>query len=317
MSDAPPFPQNVIAIIWDFDKTLSPHYMQDPLFDAYDVDDKVFWAEVNALPEYYARAGIHIQPDTSYLSHLLTYVQQGKMPGLNNARLNELGDEITLFPGLPDFFDTLKDLAIGFQTEDFKLTLEHYVVSTGLGEMIRGSKIADKLNGVWASEFIETPAAVGYDPQSTPQSGVISQIAGFLDNTTKTRAIFEINKGVNKYPKERSVNDTIELANRRVPFENMIYVADGPSDIPSFSVMRKNGGLAYAVYDENDQKQFARAEKLSSDERVNAFGPANYATGQTVNWLKLKVSDMAQRLQKNNNERRQRQVSRGPQHIDE
>ena len=78
------FLQNIIAIIWDFDKTLSPQYMQTPLFKAYGVDETEFWKEVHALPEYYARAGIHVNEDTCYLGHLLTYVREGKMAGLTN-----------------------------------------------------------------------------------------------------------------------------------------------------------------------------------------------------------------------------------------
>ncbi|HEX72841.1 MAG TPA: haloacid dehalogenase-like hydrolase, partial [Candidatus Hydrogenedentes bacterium] len=104
------FLQNVIAIIWDFDKTLSPHYMQTPLFAHYDVDEEQFWREVNALPAYYARAGITVQRDTCYLGHLLTYVHAGIMGGLSNARLTELGEQIRFYEGIPEIFSRLKSL---------------------------------------------------------------------------------------------------------------------------------------------------------------------------------------------------------------
>ena len=87
----PLHPQNVIAMVWDFDKTLIPGYMQDPIFAAYNIDEVAFWREVNALPGYFARLGVTVHPDTAYLNHLLTYVQHGRMPGLTNARLRELG----------------------------------------------------------------------------------------------------------------------------------------------------------------------------------------------------------------------------------
>ena len=224
MSDKGLFLQNIIAIIWDFDKTLSPKYMQAPLFRAYDVDEKQFWNEVNALPDYYKRAGISIQPDTSYLCHLLTYVNEGIMPDLCNARLRELGAEIDFFPGIPELFTELQAVLEAPEYREGDLRLEHYVVSTGLTEMIRGSKIAQHLSGIWASEFIESPARPGADLSGVPESGPIAQIAGFLDNTTKTRAIFEINKGVHKL-KNVSVNDLIPEEDRRVPMKNMIYVA--------------------------------------------------------------------------------------------
>ena len=110
MSDKGLFLQNIIAIIWDFDKTLTPRYMQTPLFEAYGVDEKTFWKEVNGLAAYYKRAGVQVQPDTSYLGHLLTYVKEGRMPDLTNARLRELGAEIGFFPGIPQLFGELQGI---------------------------------------------------------------------------------------------------------------------------------------------------------------------------------------------------------------
>lgn len=311
------FLQNVIAIIWDFDLTLSPEYMQRPLFEAYNIDEDQFWREVNALPEYYARAGIRVHPDTSYLGHLLTYVREGKMPDLSNARLRELGAQLPLNPGVSELFDRLANVVRQPEFEDGDLRLEHYVVSTGLAEMIRGSAIADKLTGIWASEFIESPALPGVDLSGTPEPGPISQIAGFLDNTTKTRAIFEINKGVNKLTKI-SVNDTIPEEERRVPIRNMIYIADGPSDIPSFSVVRKHGGLAYAVYDPKNERQFAQIDELRRAGRVDAYGPANYEDGsQTDMWLRLQIKKIAQRIMNDRRRALDTKVGPGPGHLRE
>ncbi len=310
------FLQNVIAIIWDFDKTLSPQYMQTPLFDEYKLDQKVFWTEVNALPAWYARAGIAVQPDTCYLGHLLTYVREGRMPGLTNAKLRELGGRIPLFPGIMGLFDRLEVTLRKPPFLEGDLRLEHYVVSTGLAEMIRGSAIAKRLSGIWASEFIETPAAPAFDPDSTPQPGEISQIAAILDNTTKTRAIFEINKGVNRHA-DISVNDMIPEEERRVPVRNMIYVADGPSDIPSFSVIRKHGGLAYAVYDPASPGQFEQVVDLAESARVDAYGPADYSDGgQTDRWLRLQVERMALRIMDERRRNLAKRVGSGPKHVE-
>ncbi len=310
------FLQNVIALIWDFDKTLSPQYMQTPLFEEYRLDQKAFWTEVNALPAWYARAGITVQPDTCYLGHLLTYVREGRMPGLNNAKLRELGARIPLFPGIVGLFDRLETTLQEPPFLEGDLRLEHYVVSTGLAEMIRGSSIAKRLSGIWGSEFIETPAGPGFDPKSTPQSGEISQIAAILDNTTKTRAIFEINKGVNRHA-GISVNDMIPEEERRVPVRNMIYVADGPSDIPSFSVIRKHGGLAYAVYDPTSPGQFAQVVDLAESARVDAYGPADYSEGgQTDQWLRLQVQRMALRIMEERRRNLARRVGSGPKHLE-
>jgi hypothetical protein len=317
MSEKGLFTQNVIAVIWDFDKTLSPQYMQTPLFDAYGIDEQTFWAEVAALPAYYARADVRVQRDTCYLGHLLSYVQHGRMPGLTNAKLRECGARISFFPGIPELFDRLGGDLSEEPFHDLGLHVEHYVVSTGLRELIQGSAIASKLAGIWASEFIETPAGPDFDHARMPEPGAISQIAGFLDHTTKTRALFEINKGVNRY-EGISVNDRVPEEERRVPFENMIYVADGPSDIPSFSVVRKEGGLAYAVYDPDSPEQFAQAVALQEQGRVDAYGPADYRPGsQTDFWLQLQVRRMAERILSQRQQAFDRRVSRGPVHIDE
>lgn len=307
--------QNVIALIWDFDKTLSPQYMQAPLFAAYGVDGRAFWEEVNALPGHYARAGVTVQPDTCYLGHLLTYVREGRMPGLNNARLRELGREIDLFPGVLGLFDRLKGVLEAPEFAEGDLRLEHYVVSTGLAEMIRGCAIAPKLSGIWASEFIEVPALPGADLGGAPGSGEITQIAGFLDNTTKTRAIFEINKGVNKLPNIH-VNDMLPEEDRRVPIRNMIYIADGPSDIPSFSVVRKHGGLAYAVYEADSEAQFAQVEALHRTGRVDDYGPAEYAEGsKTDMWLRLNVRRIGEGIMRGRRDALDSRVRRGPTHL--
>ncbi len=319
MGDKGLFFQSVIAVVWDFDRTLSPRYMQRPLFDAYDIDEGAFWAEVQALPAYYARAGIRVQPDICYLGHLLSYVRAGRLPGLTNAKLRELGATIQFFPGVPEFFDRLAAEidAPEFKEGDLEPEIEHYVVSTGLAEMIRGSAIADRLEDIWASEFIEQPASPGKDLAETPEEGEISQIAGFLDNTTKTRALFEINKGVNR-SRSVTVNDTIPEEERRVPFRNIIYVADGPSDIPSFSVVKKHGGLTYAVYAPDSEEQFAQASRLQENGRVHMIGPADYSrNSQTDMWLRHQVRNIARRIVQERTRAFSDKVSRGPGHLPE
>ncbi|TVR46031.1 MAG: haloacid dehalogenase-like hydrolase, partial [Planctomycetota bacterium] len=243
----PLFSQHHIACIWDFDLTLSPCYMQKPLFRAYNIDEARFWQEVRGLSKHYRAQGLqHIADDTMYLNHLLTYAQAGLLPGLSNARLRELGAEIDFYPGLPDAFARLREVV---SQRDPELRLEHYVVSNGLAEMIRGSAIAQHIDGVWACEFIEHVAPPDYLGQAAAVSGeaLIRQIGYAIDNTTKTRAIFEINKGSNKGSID--VNDSLPRTQRRIPFNHMIYIADGPSDIPVYSLVRQNGGHCCAVYD--------------------------------------------------------------------
>ena len=104
------FAQNVIAVIWDFDRTLAPSYMQSPLFRRFDIDERHFWDEVNGLPEFYRARGVkNISKDTLYLNHILTYVREGIFTGLSNSLLFELGSEIEFYSGLPEFFTNVKE----------------------------------------------------------------------------------------------------------------------------------------------------------------------------------------------------------------
>lgn len=299
------FEQNVIALVWDCDKTLISSYMQEPLFRHFNVDGGKFWAEVNALKSRYGAQGISVNSDTCYLNHILTYVKAGIFKGLSNKLLREFGKELKFYPGLPDFFGEIKKLI----EEDpkykaFDIRVEHYVVSTGFAETIRGSAIAPFVDGVFGCEFIEDVLQPGFldSPQCHPErseesSNEISQIACALDNTSKTRYIFEINKGSNKYPETIDVNSTIAREVRRVPFQNMVYIADGPSDVPAFSILNTNGGSTFAVYPKGDVKGFKQVDALRRDGRVQMFGEADYSTAtQSWMWLTEKARAIADKI---------------------
>ena len=234
-----------------FRQDLIPGYMQCPLFRHYGIDEARFWAETNPLAEHYAKRGYRLSSEISYLNHLLTYVLAGLMPKLNNRLLRQLGAEIELYPGLPEFFARSKAFVQDKpEYRKHELQLEHYVVSTGLAEMIRGSAVAAHVEAIWGCEFIENPLQPGFLQQKEFELSAeaeIAQIGMIIDNTTKTRALFEINKGTNKNP-SLDVNARIPAEDRRIPFQNMIYVADGPSDIPCFSLVLERGGKTYGVY---------------------------------------------------------------------
>ncbi len=313
------FTQNILTCIWDFDKTLIPGYMQAPLFRRYGVDEALFWHEVNSLAEHYRRRGYTISGESAYLNHLLTCVRTGAMEGLNNATLRECGREIAFYAGLPEFFDELRAFVRSrpeYQKHD--LTLEHYVVSTGLAEMIRGSRIARHVDGIWGCEFIENPLPPGF--LSQPEFGIgdtmeISQIGAIIDNTTKTRALFEINKGTNRNP-AIDVNAQIRPEDRRIPFQNMIYVADGPSDVPCFSVVKGAGGRAYAVYRQGSTEEFEQNDRLLQSGRIHAYGPADYTPeSNTALWLRMHVKAMCDRIVADREAAVAARVAKPPRHL--
>jgi hypothetical protein len=308
---APLFSQNIVALVWDFDKTLIPGYMQEPMFRHYGVDADAFWAEVNQLPAEYQRRGVELTvSEILYLNHILDYTRRGIFAGLNNQRLKAFGAELEFYPGLPEFFLQLKhEIAAQPRFADHDISLEHYVVSTGLRQMILGSAIAEHVDGVWGCELLE---------EEGDGERLVSQLGYVLDNTTKTRALFEINKGVNKYPAEIDVNAQMADGDRRVPFRNMIYVADGPSDVPVFSVLNRNSGRTYAVYRRGSVAQFKQVNQLLRDRRVQAFGEADYTPGsQTSMWLSHAVSEVAQHIVDEHQRAMREKVSKPPRHLSE
>ena len=309
----------LIACIWDFERTLIPNFMQTTLFKAFDIDSKKFWDEVNTLPQCYKKQGIGVTEDLLYLNHLLTYVKTGLLPGLNNKRLRELGAEIPLFEGLPEFFQTLKDIIS--QDERFNkygIKLEHYIISCGLAEMIRGSKIAPYVDGIFGCEFIENPMLPGFLTQENiaieNDAKEIAQIGRIIDNTTKTRYLFEINKGTNKNPKV-NVNASMLQEDRRIPIENMIYIADGPSDIPMFAIIKERGGKSYAVHNPDSMQEFKQNDLLLQNGRVDCYGPADYRPGSpTYRWLTMHVREIAERIVNNQEQMMQARIHNPPPH---
>ena len=259
-------------------------------------------------------------------------MKAGLFKGLNNARLREFGKELVFYPGLPDFFGEIKKLiADDPQYKAFDIRLEHYVVSTGFAETIRGSSIAPYVDGIFGCEFIEDVLQPGFleggdtaglkSTAAAAELGLaagpeISQVACALDNTSKTRYLFEINKGSNKYPDTIDVNSSIARESRRVPFENMVYIADGPSDVPAFSILNYNGGSTFAVYPKGDVKAFKQVDALRRDNRVQMFGEADYRQGeQSWLWLTEKARAIADQIVERKKAAIRNNVSAPPSHL--
>lgn len=301
--------QNTIAIVWDFDKTLIPGYMQQPLFKHFAVDGLEFWREVNQLEKKYADNCEQVSGTLCYLNHILSYVKDGRFAGLNNALLREMGEALEFYPGLPDFFPYLKSLVTDNAAfAEYEIKLEHYIASTGFTQTIRGSSISEHVDGIWGCEYIESD---GKNP-------VVDQVAYMLDDTSKTRAIFEINKGVNRFPDQISVNSTMQAADRRIPFENIIYIADGPSDVPVFSVVKRNGGKTFGVYNPNEEEEFKQVKRLSRDGRIDGMGEADYQVrSSTSMWLKDEIEQIAARIVAQREAQLGKSVGTAPRHINE
>jgi hypothetical protein len=235
---------------------------------------------------------------------MITCVNQGIFPGLNNEMLFDLGKNLSFYQGVPEIFNKLREVVEkNDKYNDCRIKVEHYIISTGITQMIKGSAVNEFIDGVWACEFIETPVQselIGANSEpvllQVDAGKVISQIGSIIDNTSKTRVVFELRKGVNKHP-EINVNGKMDADAYRIPFKNMIYIADGPSDVPVFSVLKKNGGKTFAVYSHGDEQGLEQVDKLLQTGRIDAFGEADYTEGSTSYlWLKKKVELMADRI---------------------
>jgi len=277
--------------------------MQDPLFAEFNVDPKTFWDESNALAEYYKAVGCRVSKDTVYLNHMLSYVKHGVFAGLTNNKLRELGAAIGLAPGIPEFFGRTRSLVASNENyQRHEIKVENYVVSTGLRAMIEGSGLFQHVDGIWACDLLPEAAPPGYREQLPARlPDVVAQVGYTIDNTSKTRAIFEINKGVNVQGDDGplEVNSVVSEDSRRVPIRNMIYIADGPSDVPSFSVVNKMGGKTLGVYAPGP-KNYNNAAELQEQGRVHSIAAADYAEGSAADmWLTRAIGQIADEVVRN------------------
>jgi haloacid dehalogenase-like hydrolase len=274
----------ILAVIFDFDDTLLPD-STTALLKSAKIDTTDFW---NVQARKLAETGF--EPNLAYLHLLLGLVGKNKPLGaLSNAMLRAFGASLNkaFFVGIPQLFNDLRKVAATVDGVD----IEFYIVSSGLAEIIRGSKIIQKnFKEIYGCEFAEDPA-----------TGCICHLKRCVTFTEKTRFIFEINKGISATTTAQNpmaVNQDRSLGQRRIPFQNMIYVGDGLTDIPCFSLVSKNGGTAFGVFHPTEQKSAKRAflEFLKTGRVVSCHAPKYRSTDELGSLLRAAVATRCQAI---------------------
>jgi hypothetical protein len=290
--------RNTIAIIYDYDQTLSPSYMQDDvIFPAFGISAEKFWKRCDELVRNEG-----YDHELAYMKCLLDYLSLDRP---TNQQLRQLGAKMKLFKGLPEMFEEFKLDLLGEQHVAAAIHVDHFVISSGLKILIEGSRIRPYLREIFGCEYAED------------SEGRISFPKRVISHTQKTQYLFRINKGL--LDMAQDVNDHMPDHVRPVPFQNMIYIGDGPTDVPCFTIMRKNGGHAIAVYNPDDPSRasFRKCYDLSSrTDRVRHIAPSDYSRGGHLRLLlEEMVREIADRMLSENKGIAESAVVRAPRHL--
>jgi haloacid dehalogenase-like hydrolase len=254
------FDKKTIALVYDFDGTLSPRPMQEYAFlPKIGVEAKEFWAESNRVAKSQGA-----DPLITYM-HLLYKKAKERGVRIDRADLVAQGRDVELFPGVSDWFGTIAEY-VKIRAESKGVTLRHYLISSGLTEIVEGTPIYKNFHNVFASEY-------WFEAYDLPYPKRV------ITDTGKTQYLFRINKGIEDLGE--SINHHMPEGERPIPFSNMIYFGDGDTDVPSMAVVRKNGGHAIAVHPAGGKAK-AKCIDLFKAGRCDFFAVADYRRGSDL-----------------------------------
>ena len=244
----------IIALIYDFDGTLSPGNMQEFGFiQAIGQTPQEFWAKSDGIAKG--------QDASNILSYMLLMYEEARRNGirLTRADFRRYGADIKLYDGVREWFRNVNEYGAAHGVK-----IEHYINSSGLKEIIEGSPIAHEFKHIFAGSYI-------YNGNGEAEWPGIA-----VDYTAKTQFLFKIQKGIFSSRDARQVNESMADENKRIPFTNMIYFGDGETDVPSMKIVNMFGGNAIAVFDPANPSKKGSARKLLRQGRVNFITPAAY-----------------------------------------
>ncbi len=250
----------IIALMYDFDKTLCTTDMQAYTFiPNLGMSANEFWAKASDLAEKHKMDRI-----LAYMYLMLDEAHIHRKP-IRRSDFVALGKDLELYPGVAEWFSRINRFG-----KEQGVTIKHYIISSGLREIIEGSSIYKEFDDVFAGEFL-------YD-----ENGVACWPKNVVNYTTKTQFLFRINKGVLDISNDDDLNRFTPEEDRPVPFRNMIYIGDGLTDVPCMKLVKVNGGCSIAVYQKGKQ---AKVKDLILDQRVNFIEPADYSEGSQLDQI--------------------------------
>lgn len=262
----------IVAIMYDFDKTLCTKDMQDYSFiPSLGMTESEFWSFANELG-----TNEHMDSVLAYMYAMVKMSKDKNIP-LLRQKLVDMGRNVELFSGVESWFERISD----FGSEQ-GVQVEHYVISSGMKEIIEGTSISKYFKSIFACEFLYDENGNGIWPKTD------------VNYTNKTQFVYRINKGVLDVANDNDLNRSMPDDSKRVPFCNMIYIGDGLSDVPCMKMMKAYGGYSIAVYQNRDSK----VEDLLKNDRVDYIYPADYRDGTGLDTTvkniirKMAVSDI-------------------------
>lgn len=256
------FIQDTIALVYDFDGTLSPQPMQEyTVLPELGIEPAEFWGEVNQQAQELCE-----EPMLTYMRLLVEKAEEKRLH-IGSDEFRALGDNVQYFPGVESWFARINDYVRSHGGE--QVQVKHYVISAGLREILDGVSVRDCFEAVFASEYHYNHHRAATFPKL------------LITDTTKTQFLFRINKG--KVDIRDSINTHMSEDERPIPFENIIYIGDGETDVPSMAVTRQQGGNSIAVYKDGESEREARTRAICREllgaGRVNFIAPADYSAG--------------------------------------
>jgi len=263
-----------MAIAYDFDGTLAPGNMQEHQFlPDIGMTPSAFWKEVHETAKQHQADEVLV-----YMNLMLRKASAHNVP-VRRGDFKSRGKSIKLFDGVADWFARISAYA-----KSKNVDLKHYLISSGNEEIFAGTSIAKRFEAVFASKYL-------FDA-----NGVAQWPALAINYTTKTQYLFRINKGVTDISDNAAVNKFVPKAERAVPFENIVFIGDGATDIPCFRLVKEQGGLSVAVYTPNQHGGRTKAAKYLADGRVHTVVPAIYTDGSVMDKIiKGRIDEIAAR----------------------